>query len=219
VRLSARTDDLPGAIIRGSRDTLTVYHLCPQKALIAEPRDPGERQACICVRTSLFWRAPGGEVAMLSTLLLECADHAAGRYLQLRPDGDLGAALFEAAAVFAGADAEPLLAACAAPMYLRTAGGAFAAHLILGKVEDGPQVFYARARTWLRADMLSAFQAPPVLAPDPGRTIAAMILKHARPDDELPAAAEQPLSVIELPRPAVRPTLDAEGRGRLFGLA
>ena len=57
----------------------------------------------------------------------------------------------------------------------------FAANLIFGKIKNGGgQAIYARARTWLRNEMLEPRQEPLPPAASPERSVAALLLRMAR---------------------------------------
>jgi hypothetical protein len=132
---------LKGAVVSGSRDLIEVRWLAPRKHLIVDVQHPGELQDSICVHIALMWREPSGSVTYWANFLFECPDHACGRFLQWAPDGDLHAALFEAAANFTAADAHEVQAhlprtdgrTVERTICLRGGPGVFAANVINGK--------------------------------------------------------------------------------------
>lgn len=87
-----------------------------------------------------------------------------------------------ATAGFAGADVDIAFKRHQS-FYLRAGEGAFACNLILGKLKNGGQAVYARAKTWLHAStpsMLDGQRVPLPPASSPERSIAALLLRLAR---------------------------------------
>ena len=84
-----------------------------------------------------------------------------------------------AAAGFVASDADAVFARHQS-LYLRAGAGVFAANLIVGKIKNSGQAIYARARTWLRDDMLDGRKVPLPPAASPERSIAALLLRQAR---------------------------------------
>ena len=87
--------------------------------------------------------------------------------------------MYAAAAGFVASDADAVFARHQS-LYLRVGVGVFAANLIVGKIKNAGQAVYARARTWLRDDMLDGQRVPLPPAASPDRSIAALLLRMAR---------------------------------------
>jgi hypothetical protein len=68
-------------------------------------------------------------------------------------------------------------------LYLRAGPGVFAANLILGRLRNDVQVVYARARTWLRNDMLDSQKVPLPPATSPEQSVATLLMQQARSNE------------------------------------
>jgi hypothetical protein len=171
---------LPGVQLGGSRDVFEVRFLAPRGHLISDIREPGEKQDAVVCHFALVWREPGSRAASFhSSWLAEFPDHAAARFIQNARGADLSAALFEAAGGFAGADAAAVFERHQ-NFYLKAGPGVFAASLVLGQLESGVQVVYARPRTWLQNSLLDDQRVPLPPAAAPEKSIAALLLRMAR---------------------------------------
>ena len=106
---------------------------------------------------------------------------SAGRFYQNGGGADLGDALYETVAGFAGADVDVIFA-CHQSLYLRAGAGVFAANLIFRQNQEWWRpAIYARARTWLRNEMLEPRQSPlPPAAIAEERSVAALLFRMAR---------------------------------------
>jgi hypothetical protein len=121
------------AAIVGGRDLVDIRWLRPHQHIITSVRAPGERQDCIVVHIALIWREAEA-TTLWQRWLLEVADHAAGRFLQLAPQADLRQAMFEAAQCFVASSFDHVICNQRG-LYLRAGPGAFAADMVAGKIE------------------------------------------------------------------------------------
>jgi hypothetical protein len=164
-------------IING--DILEISWLAPSPAVIANPKQMGERQSCTLVCYAVAWPTPPFGIRLSSAWSFECPDHAAGRLLQRSGiDADFRSALFEAAGHFYGAN----MAAVAphvgrnSEIYLPAGRGAFLA-TVVGARSGTNRFVYARAATFLDETMLGVDQQPLPQAADAKGSVAALLLE------------------------------------------
>lgn len=167
---------LPGARVRiACKDILEITWLSPHTSILADAKD-GERQDCILASFLLAWPADETHknVTLWSAWSVEFPDHACARYLQqrLRPAyatvDELGDALFAAGTEFMASDFAAVNEHLrqGSTLYLAAGDGCFVGEMIRGKSKTRLYT-YARARTYLTADMMGVDQSPLAAAANP----------------------------------------------------
>jgi hypothetical protein len=166
------------------KEILEISWLSPRPPLVAEARHPGELQDCVLVCFLAAWPLSTKATTRHSGWGLECPDHAAARFWQRDPQADLSAALFEAALNFVSADAGTVRDQINTDtsVYLRAGAGCFSSTIIGATTPDRTKQYtYARAKTWLRDDMLGGDQLPLPPAPTPEDSVALDLWRWADP--------------------------------------
>jgi hypothetical protein len=159
-------------------DILEIGWLAPSPPIIADPKEPGERQECTLVCYCVAWPSPFG-IRLCSAWSLSVEDHAAGRYLQREgEDADFKNALFAAANHFYSADAAEVAphVGVNTDVYLPAKGGAFICTVVGARSSGGNRFLYARAATWVEEEKLYTDQIPLPKARSEEESVAALLL-------------------------------------------
>ena len=163
----ARIDDAGGALL--------VMWLEPRGQMVMVDH-PSFKQDCVLVVAGLGSRVRGS-IRWASFPVVEAPDHALGRMHQRRPNIDLSAVLYQAAAVFLQADHRVVEAARlkGADACLPAGPGLLLCLPIAGPDLEGKMRLVARANTWIGSEMAELDQRPVVAAADPEGSVLAAV--------------------------------------------
>jgi hypothetical protein len=168
----------PGATMKiAHKDILEISWLAPSPPVIANPKDPSERQPCTLVCYCVAWPTPFG-ISVRAAFSFEVPDHAGGRYLQRAGDNaDFRSALFETASNFYGADLGAVTPHVrrGTSIHLPAGCGAFVC-TVIGARSGTSSFLFARAATWVDGTMLRADQTPLPQAEAADKSVAALLL-------------------------------------------
>jgi len=172
---------VPGAHINPGPKFIELRWLEPSGRVIVDARTPGDMQDCILAYFAAAWGSGRG-MHLWSRFFVEIPDHAAWRLLQRGGSQvDLRHCLMQASDAFADGDAKEVMDYLSAKrtIYLPAGPGVFLSEIIAG-IDDKHKYYYARARTWLSAEMLAPQQRTVTPAKKGSESVLAWLLALMR---------------------------------------